>query len=83
MIPMRKFTVAIFIAGIGAVYAGHHTATLTAAASHGRGQARSSEAIVPFRINVPNAVLVDLKALSKKFTPAIDGFVHETSGIIG
>ena len=43
------------------MYAGHHTATLTAAASLGRGQARSSEAIVPFRINVPNAVLVDLK----------------------
>ena len=35
------------------MYAGHHTATLTAAASRGRGQARSSEAIVPFRINVP------------------------------
>src|SRR4029077_4069423 len=75
MIHMQKITVAIFLAGIGAVYAGHHTATLTAAASRGRGQTRSSEAIVPFRINVPNAVRVDLneRLARTRFPSEIDG----------
>ena len=61
MIDMRNATVAILVAAAGATIAGHHTARLTAAASSARVQAPSKEAIVPFKINVPNAVLADLK----------------------
>src|SRR5207237_844562 len=50
MITIRNVTAAILLTAAGLTIAGHQTARVSAA-----------EAVVPSRINVPNAVLADLK----------------------
>jgi microsomal epoxide hydrolase len=61
MIDIRKLTAAAFLTLTTLTMTGHQVARLTAAPSNESAQAGSNEAIVPFRINVPDTVLADLK----------------------
>src|SRR5216684_795081 len=61
MINFRNVTGAVVLAVAVVTMTGHQVARLTAAPSNVSAQARSNEAVVPFQIHVPDAVLADLK----------------------
>ena len=61
MLTRRNLLAAVLLAAAVARIAGHQTASSSAAGARAGAQTPSVAAIVPFKINVPNAVLVDLK----------------------
>ena len=74
MIDMRQVTGAIFLV-VSALRMTGGVPPLAAASPSQSAQSRSSEAILPFRINVPNAVLADLneRLARTRFPSEIDG----------
>jgi pimeloyl-ACP methyl ester carboxylesterase len=61
MIDIRNFTRAVLLTAAALTMTGHRVAELKAAPSNGNFQAQRGDAVVPFRIKVPDAVLTDLR----------------------